>query len=126
MVPQRLQRAVEEYWLAKGRDVSVGGGYFLEAVGWEAPTGMRIVFKALRRVTRLLATAGVPATDDSPERFLGFWSTEMTGSTRISWPRSQMAWSSRSLAASCRLRRCRPMRANLSGMHGGWAGDGFL
>ncbi|MGH7266862.1 MAG: hypothetical protein ACREMB_18735 [Candidatus Rokuibacteriota bacterium] len=55
--------------------LSLPGGYFLEAVGWESPTGRRIAFKAMTRLTFL----GPPPTTRSPGGFLGYWSVEPTG-----------------------------------------------
>ena len=73
---QRLEVAVEEHWLARGRDVSLGGGYYLQAVGWEEGDTHRIVFRASRRLTRL-GTSG--SGTDSADPFLGYWSIAMTG-----------------------------------------------
>lgn len=102
-----LRETVERYWHGKGRDVAVGGGYYLEAAGWETPTGNRIVVKAWRRATLTVlpgvsgygtSAGGPPGTEPKPtavdppaarddaqpelsssKRFLGYWSIERTG-----------------------------------------------
>jgi hypothetical protein len=70
--PQPLRDAIEGHWLAKGRDVAGGGGYYLQAVGWEGSASNRVVLTAVRRAMSLVLG---PASDG----FLGYWSAEITG-----------------------------------------------
>jgi hypothetical protein len=66
-----LGEAIERYWLLSGRSISEGGGYYLEALGWEAAGVNRIVFQAVRRFYGL--------GSDPVARFLGYWSVEIDG-----------------------------------------------